>query len=177
MSECVLMLQSSRLLPGIVHELVFRHTQAELQLMDAEASDIFLFLGLKGSDTHLTINTKLGGAWGVEEKLILPPHDHPHRLKVSFKLTDRQVEIWNDAAAHAFTRCNASTANRIAFSRLSGVENPLGSLSFRVMTPEAMGIEIGYQILSHRVARLEKLGVSLDEGVSGKVPAQSELGA
>ncbi|MCZ8336190.1 MAG: hypothetical protein O9328_18160 [Rhodobacteraceae bacterium] len=170
------MLLSSRLLPGIVHEIFFRHPQAELHLMDAEASDIFLFLGLKGSDTHLTINNRRGGIWGVEEKLILPPHDDAHRLKVSFKLTERQVEIWNAAAALEFVRCDASIAKGIAFSRLAGVDNPLGSLSFRVMTPEAMGIEIGYQVLNHRIARLEKVGLSLaDEGLD-PTPEQDEVG-
>lgn len=177
MFECVPMLQASRLLPGIVHELRFNSTQAEMHLMDAEASDIFLFLGLKGSDTHLTINTKLGGVWGAEEKLILPPRDHPQHRRVSFKLTERQVEIWNDAAAHAFQRCNAAMAARISFSRLSDVENPLGSLSFRVMTPEAMGIEIGYQVLNHRVARLEKIGRSLVEGLPNPTPTQNEVDA
>ena len=177
MFEWLRMLLSSRLLPGLVHEIVFRHTHAELNLMDVEASEIFLFLGLKGSDTHITINNRLSGVWGVEETLILPPHDKAHRFRVSFKQTERQLEIWNDAAAYVFQRCDASTAKRVAFSRLSGVDNPSGSLSFRVMTPETMGIEVGYQILKHRVARLEQQGLTLGDEVPNTVPKQSEVGA
>lgn len=153
------MIQSSRLLPGIVHELEFHDPNGELALMDAEASDILFYLGLKGSDTHLTINNQVGGVWYPEETLVLPPHDNPRRYMVWFKLTESRIEIWNDAAVHYFSRCSSSAASRIALSRLSGVANRSGSLSFRVMTPEAMALEIGYKVLARRVDRLEQKGI------------------
>lgn len=157
------MIQSSRLLPGIVHEVSFKHLHASLHLMDAEAADTFLFIGLKNLDGELTINDCIGGTWGGEQKLILPPQDNPRRLTVWFKRTEKQIEIWNDAAVLNFARCDAVRASRVALSRLEGADNSTRSLTFRVMTPEAMAAEISYHVLNRRIDRLERLGLPLQD--------------
>ena len=94
---------------------------------------------------------------------MLPPQDHPKRLTVWFKLTDKQVEIWNDAQSVNFPRCDAGRGARVALSRLQGVDNASRSLTFRVMTPEAMATEISYHVLNRRIERLEKLGLQLQD--------------
>lgn len=157
------MIQTSRLLPGIVHELTFRHLNAAIHLMDAGATDTYLFVGLKNLDGELTINDCIGGRWGPEERLILPPPDNPRRLTAWFKFTGTQIEVWNDAAVHLFPRVDAPRAGRIALSRLQGVDNPSRSLTFRVMTPEAMDAEIAFHVLNRRLDRIEAQGLSLAE--------------
>ena len=163
------MIQSSRLLPGIVHEITFRHLNAAIHMMDAGATDTYLFVGLKNLDGELTINDCIGGAWGAEERLILPPPDNPRRLTAWFKFTGTQIEVWNDAAVHVFSRVDAARAGRVALSRLQGVDNPSRSLTFRVMTPEAMDAEIGFHVLNRRLERLEGRGLALaDETAADK---------
>ena len=163
------MIQSSRLLPGIVHEITFRHLNAAIHLMDVAAADTYLFVGLKNLDGELTINDCIGGVWGAEERLVLPPQDNPRRLTAWFKFTGTQIEVWNDAAVHVFSRVDAARAGRIALSRLQGVDNPSRSLTFRVMTPDAMDAEISFQVLNRRLEQLEGRGLSpVDAAAPGK---------
>lgn len=158
------MLQTSRLFPGIVHELSFRHLDSALHMLDGDGGDTLFFIGLKNLDGELTLNDRIGGCWGAEEKLILPPHDNPRRFTAWVKLTPDGVDIWNDAASHLFTRCTPLRAQQISLARLQGVDNPGNSLSFSVLTPEAMSAEIWFHTLNRRLMQMEA-------SASGPLPA------
>lgn len=155
------MLQTTRLLPGIVHEISFQHPHASLHLMDVAAENILFFAGLKGPDGPLVLNDRLNGAWGPEETMILPPAGAPRRFTLWFKFNGAAIELWNDAVSQVFRRVDKERVGQIALSRLQGADNPTRSLAFRVMTPEVMAAEIGYHVLGRRIDRLEAAGQSL----------------
>lgn len=155
------MIQTTRLLPGIVHEISFQYAHASLHLMDVSAENILFFAGLKAPDGPIVLNDRLNDAWGTEETMIVPDGGAPRRFSLWFKFTGNAIELWNDRISHVFRRFDVDRANQTALSRLQGVDNPSRSLAFRVMTPEAMSAEIGYHVLGRRIDRLESRGLAL----------------
>lgn len=167
------MIQTTRVLPGIVHEISFQYPHASLHLMDVAAENILFFAGLKGPDGPLVLNDRINEAWGAEETMILPPGGAARRFSLWFKFNGTAIELWNDAVSHVFRRFDKERVGQVAVSRLQGVDNPTRSLAFRVMTPEVMAAEIGYQVLNRRIDRLEAAGLSL----RGDDPAAATLAA
>ncbi|MCJ1903262.1 hypothetical protein MR829_23370 [Paracoccus versutus] len=167
------MIQTTRILPGIVHEISFQYPSSSLQLMDVMAEDIFFFAGLKSSDGPIILNNRINNAWGSEETVIVPPDGSARRLSLWFKFNGSEIELWNDHVSHVFRRFNGECAAQTGLSRLQGVENPGRSLAFRVMTPEAMAAEIGYQVLNRRIDRLEAAGISAASSLTAEPRANS----
>ncbi|WP_028029718.1 hypothetical protein [Gemmobacter nectariphilus] len=153
------MIQTTRILPGLVHEISFQHPHSSLQLLDAEAANVLFFAGLRGPDGPIVLNDRIGESWGAEETMILPADGSARRFSLWFKFTGSTIELWNEQVSHVFRRYDSARAGKTYLSRLQGLENPGRSLAFRVMTPEAMAAEIGYHVLHRRIDRLEAAGL------------------
>jgi hypothetical protein len=151
------MLTQAYLLPNVPHELRFEQDDSNIRLLDETGENTLLFAGLKYDSSDIVLNDFMNGEWGEEVRLSHPSVGDSDHGKLWIKFTGTRLEVWTRTFSYTFVRFDKLRMQSVRFMKTYHSHNTGDSLRLRVLSPEAMALEIDHRIFHERLSQLEQI--------------------
>jgi len=150
------MLENACIIPSATYGITLHGEGSYFAFLDETGVDYLMFVTLREEQNLMVINNMIGGTWGKELHLGIPPKGTPERHSFQFKFNGDWIEIWNTVAMLEFQRFDKRCADRTRFLRLMDATNSNNALKVAIGSLESAVARIDAHLLHRRIDAIER---------------------